>query len=51
VLEERALLPVRDRVRVTAAELGEAAGVVGAGLAALELGGVAAAPGASGAAL
>jgi glucokinase len=51
VLEERALLPVRDRVRVTAAELGEAAGVVGAGLAALELAGVAAAPGASGAAL
>ena len=37
VLEERALLPVCGRVRVTAAELAEAAGMVGAGLAALEL--------------
>ena len=39
VLEERALLPVRGRMRVAAAELGAAAGMVGAGLAALDLAG------------
>jgi glucokinase len=37
VLAERALRPASERVRVTAAELGEVAGMVGAGLAAHEL--------------
>jgi len=39
VLEERALLPVAGRVRVTAAALGETAGTLGAAIAARELAG------------